>query len=802
MGAKNILLKLKPIVIVILIFALAFSLRAEASDISGVPDQMKSYFQEDNGLPYFSEMDSYYNYRLTENFVEHGYLGDTIINGTNWDLHSYFPPGKSAEYPPLIAWITALFYYVANLFGNYSLLQVSFWTPAIVASLCVIPAFFFIRDLTNDYGGIAAAIMVGLSTFYFSHTFAGFFDTDMFNMILPLLVVWFFSFSITATERKKKILYAVYASISLLVFSLAWSGWWYILYLLVGVTIVYMLISKYILEKEESVLSWKNYDTKKEWFLDQPILLPLILLLVISFVTIFLFWGMEMFAFLSQPFSSITLLSTTQHASSYPNVFVSVGELQVPTISAVVTDVGGVVPFLLGIGGILALYWGLKPKKTTAKKVKKVKKTKTRKTRKQRTRKSRKQVEEPKKVVEEQKGYRSLLKPELRDNLMYYVVLFTLWLIGTAYLLTNGIRFVESFSLPLLLCAGILVGIIADYLKTQIKTPSYHVIAMVLVLILAAYGPVSLAYSTANNVIPGTDDSMVDSLTWINNNTSNDSVITSWWDYGHLFAVKADRGVTFDGGSQNNARAYWVGKALYTSDEALSAGILKMLSSSGDEGYNTLEAYTNDTSKTVEIMDKILVVDKDEAENIMVSQYGLTPEQAKNVSQYTNPTNATPSLFVTSIDMVAKAGWWSYFGSWNFTSENSTNHVYSMAQANATTEGNSLNITGQNNVTIQFTDSNVTGGLIMDNKVVPPHRIMLVINGTPVVDTIVNNDSAFSVMAVYEDNNMITVAMTRDLENSMFTRLFFLQGQGLTHFKLATKNPDTGIPSVMVWNVS
>lgn len=90
----------------------------------------------------------------------------------------------------------------------------------------------------------------------------------------------------------------------------------------------------------------------------------------------------------------------------------------------------------------------------------------------------------------------------------------------------------------------------------------------------------------------------------------------------------------------------------------------------------------------------------------------------------------------------------------------------------------------------------------MDNKVVPPHRIMLVINGTPVVDTIVNNDSAFSVMAVYEDNNMITVAMTRDLENSMFTRLFFLQGQGLTHFKLATKNPDTGIPSVMVWNVS
>lgn len=278
--------------------------------------------------------------------------------------------------------------------------------------------------------------------------------------------------------------------------------------------------------------------------------------------------------------------------------------------------------------------------------------------------------------------------------------------------------------------------------------------------------------------------------------------MTSWWDFGHLFAVKADRGVTFDGGSQNNARAYWVGKALYTSDETLSAGILKMLSSSGDNGYNTLETYTNDTGKTVEIMDKILVVDKTAAENIMTSQYGLTAEQAKNVSQYTNPTNVTPDLFVTSYDMVGKAGWWSYFGSWNFTAGNSTNYIYSLAQANATSGTNSLKIMGENNVTIQINGSSVTGGISMGNKVVQPHRLMVVVNGTTAVDTIVNNDSAFSVMAIYQDNNMITVAMNRQLENSMFTRLYFLQGQGLSHFKLATKKPSTGISEVMVWNVT
>ena len=182
-------------------------------------------------------------------------------------------------------------------------------------------------------------------------------------------------------------------------------------------------------------------------------------------------------------------------------------------------------------------------------------------------------------------------------------------------------------------------------------------------------------------------------------------VMTSWWDFGHLFATKADRAVTFDGGSQNNARAYWVGKALFTDNEDLSAGILKMLAASGDEGYSTLENYTDNTGKTVEIMDKILVKNKTEAKNIMISNYGLTKQQADNVLKYTHPTNAPPSILVTSLDMVGKAGWWSYFGSWNFESKNSTNYIYSMAQAGVTTENNTVNIKGNNNVTVRSVET-------------------------------------------------------------------------------------------------
>ena len=75
MKAKELLFKYKPLIFIILLIFIGFFIRAEAANIGGVPDQMKSFYQDDTGLPYFSEMDSYYNFRLTQDLVNHGYLG-------------------------------------------------------------------------------------------------------------------------------------------------------------------------------------------------------------------------------------------------------------------------------------------------------------------------------------------------------------------------------------------------------------------------------------------------------------------------------------------------------------------------------------------------------------------------------------------------------------------------------------------------------------------------------------------------------------------------------------------------------
>ena len=55
-----------------------------------------------------------------------------------------------------------------------------------------------------------------------------------------------------------------------------------------------------------------------------------------------------------------------------------------------------------------------------------------------------------------------------------------------------------------------------------------------------------------------------------------------------------------------------------------------------------------------------------DAKNALINTYGLTTEQANTIIPLTHPDNPRPVIFVASSDMLQKAGWWSYFGAWDF----------------------------------------------------------------------------------------------------------------------------------------
>jgi dolichyl-diphosphooligosaccharide--protein glycosyltransferase len=812
MSAKEMLFKYRKLIIIILLFLVVFSIRAEAANMGGVPDQAKSFYQDQNGLPYFSEMDSYYNLRMTQDYLDHGYLGDTILNGTEWDLHSSFPPGQSAEYTPLIVYFTAFTYKFVNLFTHVPLNAVAIWIAPFIASLAVIPAYLLVRRITNDYGGITAGLLVGLAPAYFAHTFAGFFDTDQFNMIIPLLVVMFFIYSMLANTMKSRTIYAALAGFVMLLFTLAWSGWYYIYYLVVATSVIYLLISKFLLNNKTNKPT-DYFKGKLGWFNDKPDLFTLIVFLIASLLLMTLSIGVSgIITGILSPVGASQIQSAVQ-STTYPNVYVSVSELQIPSVSEVINGVGGYIPFFFGIFGLIALFWNLKTREVKEEKPKKPRKPR------RRGRSSRRKAEE-KEVETETK----VIKPDQipqKTNYVFYCVFFTLWLLVTTYAMTKGVRFIEDFALPITLTAGIFVGLLFGFVKGRIPNISYQKVIMAVIIIAVAFSPVITAYGISSTVVPGTDDSMVSSLQWIGNNTANNTVITSWWDFGHLFTYEANRPVTFDGSSQNSPRAYWVGKALLTTNETLSVGILRMLASSGDLAPLTLDNYTNNSGLSAEILSNTLGVNKTQAMSIMTTQYNLTQAQAQTIVQYTHPDNPTPDVLITSSDMVQKAGWWSYFGSWNFTTNNGSNYQYLASEMNSTTVNNKTLLIGGNAVVAQANGTNGTSAGIVDTNaitsndttttlneisneletgngslVIQPHTLTIINNNT-VTQTLVSNSSEYSILLINENGTYIGVAMNKELENSMFTKLFFEGGAGLTHFKSLY-----GQPGVMVWGVT
>lgn len=810
MEAKELLSKLKPIII-ILLFSLVFYIRAEAFNLNGISENSKYFWQDENGQPYFSEMDSYYNLRLTQNYLKNGQLGDTIKGGEPWDNHSYAPEGRSAVYPPLIVYITVFTYKIANAFGDYPLTTVAYWIIAFIASLCVIPAYLFISRLTNDFGGVTAAILVATAPAYFIHSFAGFFDTDMFNVLMPILVIWFFTESIRADNIRNKTIFVVLSAISMFLFSTAWVGWWYIFYIIVGVSILYLIILHFFLN--EKIKPLNDYQDKFSWFKDQRIIFTLLVFVLLSSILIMISKGtIAFFNDLFGAFGVINLQAAVQK-TAYPNVFISVGELKIPEFMEVVSNVG-IVAFIFGIICIPLLILKIKPDiikiiKMGNKKAEKIPKRKTKPKRRKRANSKKDTVN---KVKTEEKP--KVIDPklmEMRKIYLFYIVLFAVWILFTAYTVTKGVRFIEGFSIPMGLAAGISVGLMVPFVSKHIKNVKYCTVAMLVIVTLVSAPSVYSAHYISNyNVVPGTNNAMIESLGYIKYNTPQNTVITSWWDFGHLFAYVADRPVTFDGGTQNTPRAYWVGKALLTDNEDLSVGILRMLANGGDRGYDTLGNYTQDTAKSVEILDKILVANKQNAQAILVNEYKLTSEQAQNVIQYTHPDNSVPNLFITSSDMYNKAGAWSEFGSWDFN-KNKGDTIFCRDLPVLVQEQNGKTVLIPQPIMDSTGIIHSVGGTIGGNNVdvkyklargdqsvtYKPYKLFIIRGGKIVKNDIINADGEINIGLDISNSASEAVCMKKGFENSVFMKLHLFRGAGMNKFKRVSEKP-----GVIIWKVS
>jgi dolichyl-diphosphooligosaccharide--protein glycosyltransferase len=65
------------------------------------------------------------------------------------------------------------------------------------------------------------------------------------------------------------------------------------------------------------------------------------------------------------------------------------------------------------------------------------------------------------------------------------------------------------------------------------------------------------------------------------------------------------------------------------------------------------------------------------------------------------------------------------------------------------------------------------------------------------MNQIVSSQSPISILLTMDNNSYLAVAMSKELEDSMFTRLYFENGAGLSKFKFAHS-----VGGYMAWNVT
>ncbi len=517
-------------------------------------------------------------------------------------------------HPIVLAWL----YKVMHAFnGKITLMQAAGYFPMIFSILSVIPAFFLARKVGGNTAGFFAALLVATSGSFLGRTTWGHADTDAYVILMPLMIAWLFIEGFEHKDWRWQVGLTAGAGFFTGLFAVFWSGWWYI-FDFIGAVIVIVLV--YELWVHRNVLF---KDMTNIWRHQGIISTLLVGVVYLAASGIFVSSFSSFSDFYRAPFNPVDFLQIKAAASSlgtsvWPNVLTTVAELNETTYGQVIASSGGKTVFAIALLGVLLT------------------------------------------VIRRDKHGKRDIK---------YAVFLLIWFAATMYASTKGIRFIMLVAPALAVAFGIAVGVSVQFfggwMRRELHVPQwlFHgVVALVALIIVMP--TVNAAFVIGTQDLPIMNDAWVESLYKIRDVSQPDAIITSWWDFGHHFKWYADRKVTFDGATQNEPMAHWVGKLLLTDDEALAAGILRMLDCGSNRAAETLDKINNDTSKTVKELYDVVVLDRAMAAELLADR-GLNAQQADDVLQYTH-CDPPEAFVIASQDMIGKSGVWGHFGSWDF----------------------------------------------------------------------------------------------------------------------------------------
>lgn len=728
---------------------------------------------------------------------------DNNLKQPKWDYQSFAMPGRPTN--PYMGWsYTIIFFYklLRILYPSITLMKAAILSPLIMVALIPIPAFLLGRSLTNELGGLTTALFAVLTPSFIGVSMAGYCDSDA-----PMVFYFFLStFSLllllknTSLSTKKRIFYTVFAVLSNLLFIWNWGGGWITLILFTtffAVLPFFRILEKFIhsfslkievkslLEEVirvgkpvftvillTNILAFLLFKTSEfnsffgglaftglalilRWF---------VLFLLLSWVGIFFYSFatnlLDKKLILKQKISSLIysigcillaslILQAFIKAPVQPLlVNISVAELQpinISQFSAIMSRTGillSLSPFLLLV---LALY----------------------------------------KIVKKER-----ISPE--------EIFFFLWSISMLLLVTRGVRFSLQFSVAASVTTGYLIGNYKKYpkvllillllsllpIKLLLPAKLPELIGFVFIificllstffeekfqkaLILSIFLFHVIFFTSASIQLGlGSRQMMIsqnwyDMLDWFVENADKDALLMTWWDPGHILA-----GYT-----------YYKGKPLRVHADGAHCGPGSCIP------YNH--------NIRIQDMGRIFSTsDEEEAIGIIKKYINLTDEQCQEAKRAhpQMPIDACKPVsevyIIASNDLIGKYYWMSYFGTGrgrNFfqlrlTSVSGGNLIYSNGLVTVVRKDDRLipimNLPQQGirNAIIKEIEYYENGMRKRYNYG----------NASNVIDGLLWIDPSYR-FAIYMDPV---------IKNSIFSRMFFWNGEGLKHFRLVYSNPE------------
>ena len=725
--------------------------------------RLKDPYQDARRQTYIMELDCWHWARYVANILKHGYPGDRILNGKQWDDFMLAPTGVSLAWDNFLFYVSAGAYRIFSYLNPVPLLTFLFYLPLFYAAVFIVLLYLFCFKHWGGISAIVTSLFIGLASICLFRSSSGWFDKEIFNLIFPLLILWSYLNAHDNNQSKTRLLWVFLASFWVGLYSFSWLNWWFIFLIIIAYEFYSFanLASLYLQYRRNDIVLFKKH------------IFVFLSFLFFTFCWIIAFCGFQPIYSLYSQVKGAFMLSQPITLSIWPNTYSTVGELKPAGFMDISYSVGGPLLFIVSLSCMIAFF------------------------------------------------FYSLFKD--RDGTEHALSLILIfWFIGMYFACSKGIRFSFYLLMPLGLPLGWGCARAYHYIKDRFRK-AFVLFSLLLVFLVFRF--IYNANITAQRMYPLIDDKWYSLLVNLKDNTEKDAVINSWWDFGDWFKVIAERRVIFDGQSQNSAQAYWMARALISQEEDEAVAILRMLNNGGNTAFEIINDYTGDPYKAIFLLERVIMLKPAQAQ-VELSR-SLPPKIVQRVIQllYEKPQSVYFLVDYTMLDKmhaISFLGNWDFAKAYiaqdinkkgkgqiiNFLrfspglSRERAGMYYDEAALisardkdrwvsrrfifrSGLSPGKDKNgiVFFDNGAVYTPKDKSVSLYSFQDYTYKVPESIFMLEGGYIKETSYQNSDYDFSVLLLPDKNGYRSILLDRELGNSLFVRLYFFNGRGLKHFK-------------------